>query len=257
MKQISVVVPVRNEAENIRPLLSGIAEALADIPYEVVFVDDSTDNTPDIIRDAASKSSAVIKLEHREGQSGLSSAVMRGFQLAEGDFIAVMDADLQHPPSLLRSMYCAMLCGADLCLPSRRIPGGSDGGLKGIRGLISVSAANMGKLMVARLRPLSDPTGGLFMVRRELLRNAKIKPMGWKIMAEVVSVCPCKRIIEIPYAFQQRNSGKSKISIKVTLEYVRQLFSLLARQQKGRIQVERWAPQQISDSLLKMEGAKL
>ena len=255
--RISVVVPVRNEAENIGPLLSEISKALAGISFEVIFVDDSTDDTPGIIREEAARSRAPVRMEHREGQSGLASAVLRGFELAAGDFVAVMDADLQHPPAMLRSMYGAMLHGADLCLPSRRIPGGGDPGLKGFRKLVSSAAAWMGKIMVARLRPLSDPTGGLFMVRRPLLEGAGMKPIGWKILAEVAAVCPCEKVIEIPYVFQKRNSGTSKISLKVTLEYIGQLFSLLTRARKGsRFRVERWSDQQVAESLEELKGAQ-
>ncbi|QAT51234.1 polyprenol monophosphomannose synthase [Caproiciproducens sp. NJN-50] len=254
---MSVVVPVRNEAENIAPLLSEISKALEGISFEVIFVDDSTDGTPEIIQKEAMRSRAPVRMEHREGQSGLSSAVLRGFELAEGDFVAVMDADLQHPPTMLRSMYCAMLHGADLCLPSRRIPGGGDPGLKGSRKFVSSTAAWMGKVMVARLRPLSDPTGGLFMVRRPLLEGAGLKPIGWKILAEVAAVCPCEKIIEIPYVFQKRNSGTSKISLKVTLEYIGQLVSLLTRARKGgRFRVERWSEQQVTESLEELKGAQ-
>ncbi|OCN00282.1 glycosyl transferase [Clostridium sp. W14A] len=252
--EISVVIPVRNEAGNIMPLLLEISKALRGISYEVIFVDDSTDETPDVIQKAVLQSAAPITLEHREGQSGLSSAVIRGFSLAKGEFVAVMDADLQHPPSVLRSMYCAMLEGADMCIPSRFIPGGKDGGLKGLRGLISATARWMGKLIVKKLRPLSDPTSGLFMVRRKLLLGADLRPIGWKIMAEVTAVCPCYHIIEIPYAFQSRNSGKSKISMKVTMQYIKQLFSLVFRQQnEKRVSVNHWTTDRVDYCLEELE----
>jgi len=253
--KISIVAPVRNEEENIPILLQKIADALWGISYEVVFVDDSTDATPVIIQKATLQSLAPIKMEHREGKKGLASAVLRGFQLAEGEYIAVMDADLQHPPFMLRNMYCAMLHGADLCLPSRFIADGGDGGLKGYRRIVSAVARILGKIIIGRLRPLSDPTGGLFMVRRELLQGAELKPIGWKILAEVMTVCPCVHIIEIPYVFQRRNSGESKLSIRVTLEYLRQLLSLLKRENKSRnIEVERWTGTQSLNNLNELEG---
>jgi dolichol-phosphate mannosyltransferase len=253
--EISVVVPTRNEADNIRPLLRGIANALTGISYEVVFVDDSTDGTPEIIRRAAAETPVSVRLEHRENGNGLSSAVIRGFELAKGRFLAVMDADLQHPPEMLRRMYAAMLSGADLCAPSRFIPGGDDGGLRGYRKFVSASARWMGKFFISRIRRMSDPTGGLFMVRRGLLDGAAFKPIGWKILIEVAAVCPCCKIIEIPYAFQSRNSGESKISLKITMEYVKQLFSLLRRKQKySTVEVERWDEEQVEKSLKELEG---
>jgi len=126
--RISVVVPTYNESENVGNLVNQIDYALRGIEYEVIFVDDSTDDTVDAIK-AVMKENANVRMEHRETEKGLATAVLKGFSLANGDYIAVMDADLQHPPTILRSMYAVMETGVDFCVPARFIPGGSDGGL--------------------------------------------------------------------------------------------------------------------------------
>ena len=154
---ISIVVPTFNEKGNINPLLERIDKALPGIDYEVIFVDDSNDDTPEVIKKAAETNKHVV-LHHRENEKGLATAVVKGFKLAKGDFVACMDADLQHPPEVLLDMYAAMLAHADMAIPSRLIPGGSDGGLDILRKIISGSARYIAKIILPCLRPISDPT---------------------------------------------------------------------------------------------------
>ncbi len=241
IKKLSVVIPTFNEAGNIDMLLEEIDTALWRIPYEIIFVDDSTDSTPELLKKAA-QGDGRIRFEHREGGSGLATAVLRGFELASGDYIAVMDADLQHPPAVLRYMYCALRRGADICIPSRFIPGGSDGGLDFYRKAVSGTARYIGKFFLRCLRRISDPTSGLFMFRRSILAGARLKPVGWKIMIEVLAMCSYSRVTELPYTFQSRNAGESKLSGKATLEYLRQVFSLIPRAARNRVNVVRWSP---------------
>ncbi|MBR3307894.1 MAG: polyprenol monophosphomannose synthase [Lachnospiraceae bacterium] len=243
---LSIVVPTYNEKDNVRPLLDRIDKALTGIPWELIFVDDSTDETPEVIKEIQ-ESGKRVRLHHRDTEKGLATAVVKGFELAEGDFVACMDADLQHPPEVLRDMYAAMLAHADMAIPSRFIPGGSDGGLDFIRKVISGTARYMGKIMLPCLRLISDPTSGLFMLRRELLDGVKLDPTGWKIMVEVLAMCPVKNVLETPYAFHDRESGESKLSTKVSLQYIQQLCKLrFTAKNKGRdMRVVRWSPEKL------------
>ena len=129
---LTVVVPSYNEGGNVRNLVCQIDNALEDIEHEILFVDDSTDDTPDIIEKTA-KEFRSVRLIHRENEKGLATAVLLGFKEAKGDVLACIDADLQHPPVTLKYMYYAIQEGADICIPSRYLPGGSDGGLDSYR----------------------------------------------------------------------------------------------------------------------------
>ena len=259
MKTVSIVIPTFNEADNVKNLVNQIEYALKGIPWEVVFVDDSTDDTParieEIIDQYAWRNEnrefegtwiPRVRLEHRSGETGLATAVLRGFDLADGDHIAVMDADLQHPPMILRYMYAALESGAQICIPSRFIPGGSDGGLGPYRKLVSGVARYIGKICLPCLKNITDPTSGLFMFRREVIENADLQPIGWKIMVEVLAMGDYTRVIEIPYKFQARPAGESKLSSKVTLEYLEQLRGLRKRAPKHRgTKVVRWSPEKM------------
>ena len=249
MKKVSIVVPTFNEKDNVGNLVNQIDYALRGISYEVVFVDDSTDETPEMI-EKVMKENANVRMEHRTKEKGLATAVLRGFSLSEGDYIAVMDADLQHPPTILRSMYAVMESGADFCVPSRFIPGGSDGGLGPYRKLVSGVARYIGKILLPCLRKITYPTSGLFMFRREVIKDADMRPIGWKILVEVLATGTYRTVVEIPYRFQARPAGESKLSSKVTMEYLMQIRDLMTRGKKQReMKVIRW-------SLEKMKAAE-
>ena len=252
MSKISVVVPTYNESENVGNLTNQIDYALRGIDYEVIFVDDSTDNTPDAIKKVIEENPNV-RMEHRETEKGLATAVLEGFKLSRGDYIAVMDADLQHPPAILRSMYAVMETGVDFCVPSRFIPGGSDGGLGPYRKLVSGVARYIGKIMLPSLRKITDPTSGLFMFRRSVIEDADLRPIGWKIMVEVLAMGNYRSVVEIPYKFQARPAGESKLSSKVTLEYLKQVAELTRRGKKqSEVTVTRWSVSKLKSELEKI-----
>lgn len=249
-KKLSIVVPTYNESGNVEYLTERIDKALTGIDYNIFFIDDSTDDTPEILK-KMSEENDHVRFEHRTNEKGLATAVIRGFNIADGDFLACMDADLQHPPEILRPMYAAMMSGADMCIPSRLIKGGSDGGLNLYRKFVSGTARWMGKVMLPCLRNISDPTSGLFMFRKEMLNGADLQPVGWKIMVEVLAMTDYHLVVEIPYSFQDRNSGESKLSKNATMEYIEQLFGLMKRGIKhDRVTVTRWSPE-FTDKMIK------
>ncbi len=249
MSKISVIVPTFNESENVGNLTNQIDYALRGITYEIIFVDDSTDDTPDAIR-RVMEENPNVRMEHRETEKGLATAVLKGFKLADGDYLAVMDADLQHPPSILRSMYAVMETGVDFCVPSRFIPGGSDGGLGPYRKLVSGVARYIGKIMLPSLRKISDPTSGLFMFRKSVIDGADLRPIGWKIMVEVLAMGTYRSVVEIPYKFQARPAGESKLSSKVTIEYLKQVADLRSRGKKqSGVTVTRWSAGRLRSEL--------
>lgn len=231
---LSIIIPTYNEGENVIKLFDIISTALSTYTYEIVFVDDSTDDdTLDKLMQLANKNEQ-IRFEHRDNQRGLGTAVVRGFELAKGDIIAVMDADLQHPPELLKTMLKTIEENADIVIPSRFVPGGDDGGLNILRKSISIVARYMGKAMLKALRSINDPTSGFFMFRRSVIDNVILQPIGWKILIEVLVRGKYTNVVEIPYHFRSRAMGQSKMSIKEQWNYICHLARLVKESPEDR-----------------------
>lgn len=235
--ELSIVIPTRNERDNILPLLKALHSALHALHVEVIFVDDSDDDTPEVIKDAAKTVNSPlfhIQLEHRlAGEpraGGLATAVVHGMNRAQAEYIAILDADLQHPPELLRVFYDqAIIQNVDLVIASRYIKGGSYQGLDGIgRRLISIGMKWTARLFFPeQLLRISDPLGGFFLLRRSLLANVSLRPIGYKILLEVLIRCEWQQVLEIPYHFQARAHGESKANIQqgiLALKHMQRLW---------------------------------
>ncbi|KYP81635.1 hypothetical protein AYW79_02930 [Ferroacidibacillus organovorans] len=224
---LSIIVPTYNELDNPKRLINEIMRYLPDGTFEVIFVDDSSDERSIEWLNALCKTYPFVRLFHRVQERGLGSAVVRGLELACGEWIAVMDADLQHPASVLPEMMRALSAGYDVVIPSRFVPGGSDGGLSLPRKWISFTARLIGRLALKRLRKVSDPTSGFFMMKRAVIEGVALRPVGWKILIEILARGSYTRILEIPYTFEARAFCESKMSLYEQWNYLRHLGRLI------------------------------
>jgi dolichol-phosphate mannosyltransferase len=228
---VTVIIPTFNESENIRELLHQLTESVPSrLPCEVVFVDDSTDDTPDVIRSAAQDCPFPVAVLHRDVPTGgLGGAVVEGLKGAGSDWIVVMDADLQHPPELVPELVAAgERSGADLVVASRYIRGGSRAGLAGgYRIAVSRGATWLTKaLFPRRLRGISDPMSGFFAIRRSAVTAEALKPLGYKILLELAVRCRPETVAEVPFVFQERFAGESKSTAKEGMRFLGHLVAL-------------------------------
>lgn len=231
----SIVIPTYNERDNVPVLVERIHKALRNYQgrYELWFIDDSSDDTTDILQRLSEKDSAV-HYYHRNSNSGLGSAVVEGFAHASGKYLVVMDADLQHPPELLPVLFARLADGMDIVIPSRFVRGGHDGGLNAFRKLVSWTARRIGQQMLHRLRSVSDCTGGFFGVRRDVIEHVSLNPIGWKILIEVLVKGQYQTVHELPYAFHARDTGQSKMNIREQWNYLRHIWSLMWQSESDR-----------------------
>lgn len=217
-------------------LVERVAHALNPTPYELLFVDDSDDDTPAIIAREAALDPR-IHLIHRVGEAragGLATAVVTGMRQAHGEFVAVIDADLQHPPETLAQMLTAAE-DADIVVASRYIPGGGSEGLDGLyRQLVSRGSKLVAATFFARVRACSDPMSGFFLVRREVIKEVDLQPVGFKVLLEILVRGNWSRLAEVPYHFKEREAGASKAGVEQGKQYLRHLRELRLHGQHGR-----------------------
>ncbi|MFT8871532.1 MAG: glycosyltransferase [Sporolactobacillus sp.] len=234
--EISIIVPTFNEGQNVRLLTRRLAAVLTPLhrSFEILFMDDSTDDTVAELRSLAQQFSFVKPMFRQGGVRGLSAAVIDGIKAAEGEFIVVMDADLQHPPEVIPEMLSKLDEGYQMVIPSRFISNGSDGGLTIGRKLVSLAARMMARIALKRVRRISDPTSGFFAVRKAAIAGKAFYPLGWKVMLELIVRADLTDIAEIPFHFQPRDQGQSKMSMKEQRSYMLHLLRLVLSSAEDR-----------------------
>lgn len=237
--KLSLVIPTYNEKENIQKLLLLLKDYFDKnkIESEIIVVDDnSPDGTGQVLEELKIKYKN-LKIIHRKEKLGLSSAVIEGFKIAEGDILGVMDADLSHPTEKINEMYQIVLKGADLVIGSRYIKGGRIEGWNLDRKILSKGATLLARVFVN----VKDPMSGFFMTKRELIINKEINPKGFKILLELLIKTDCENIIEIPITFTNRTVGKSKAGIKEIIYFLRNLIGYLPYKREVILQFFKFA----------------
>ncbi len=231
--ELSIVVPTLNERENLLPLLEALDRSLAGIAWEVIFVDDdSQDGTAELVRHLAQQDSRVRFIQ-RIGRRGLSSACNEGMLTSSAPYLAVMDADLQHDETLLPSMLDALRNEKlDVVVGSRYVRGGSSEKLSHARRWNSRFANELSRLVLGF--DLADPMSGYFMLTREFFDRVirRTSGKGFKLLLDLLSAADGPvRYREIPYHMRKRLSGESKLDTLVVWEF----FVLLADKTVGRL----------------------
>jgi dolichol-phosphate mannosyltransferase len=227
---LSLVLPTYNECKNIREMISRLTHILDGAfpgDYEIIVVDDdSPDRTWEVARSLTSEYPQ-LRVMRRQMERGLSTAVIRGWQASRGELLAVIDADLQHPPEVTVGLAREMARGADIAVASRHVEGGGVSDWSILRRILSRVAQVLGLLILPGVvGKVSDPMSGFFMLRRTAIEGIELNPLGYKILIEVLGRGHFRWIGEVPYVFQERTRGESKVTGRVYVDYFRHLLRL-------------------------------
>lgn len=230
--KLSIVLPTYNESENIVPIVQHLTSLLNPVlrkDYELIVVDDnSPDRTWEIAESIVSKYPN-LRVIRRTEERGLSTAAIRGWQVARGEILGIIDADLQHPPEVLLKMLLLLKKNpkVDLVVASRHVEEGGVSEWSFIRRVLSRGAQILGLIILPEvIGRVSDPMSGYFLVRRNAIANQNLSPLGYKILVEVLGRGSIRNIAEVGYVFQERQVGNSKVSWKQYVEYLRHLVRL-------------------------------
>jgi dolichol-phosphate mannosyltransferase len=221
---LSIVVPTFNERERLADLVETVFRAYAAerLDGELIVVDDNSPDGTGALADELARRHQ-LQVIHRSGKLGLGTAVIAGFEAARGSVVGVIDADLSHPPHLLPRMLSIMQrSSADIVIGSRYIPGGGTRNWPVGRLVLSRLAC----VMARPLTPVKDATSGFFLIRRDLARGVRISAGGFKICLELLVRGRPRSVVEVPYVFEGRTAGASKMNFKEATGYLQQLRDL-------------------------------
>ncbi len=221
--QLSVIVPVYNEADNVKLLVEALERTLVDSVWEVIFVDDnSPDHTAQVISRIA-ETDRRVRLIHRVGRRGLSSAVIEGIMSSTAEYVAVMDGDLQHDESILPVMLNTVSNEGnevDIAIGTRYMAGGSTGDWDKKRENMSRFATWVAHKMTRVL--LNDPMSGFFLLRRQTFLDlvGELSGLGFKILLDILTTSKSSlKVVEIPYTFRTREAGESKLDASAAWDF--------------------------------------
>jgi dolichol-phosphate mannosyltransferase len=228
-EKFALVVPTLNESGNIERLLHETSEVLLSLrlSYEIIVVDDhSTDGTPEIVLNY-SRRDPHVRLLCREEEKGLAGAVIHGWMHTDADLLGVMDADLQHPPSLLPGLLGA-IADNDIVIASRYSTKHGVRGWNPVR--IAISRATTWATLPFQRKGIrvKDPMSGFFIVRREAIEGLEFETKGFKLLLEILVRGKIRSAKEVPFHFGRRHAGKSKAGTRVALHFL-QLLGKLSR----------------------------
>tara|TARA_B100001964_G_scaffold245833_1_gene337180 strand:- start:5486 stop:6631 length:1146 start_codon:yes stop_codon:yes gene_type:complete len=229
--QVSIIIPTYNESQNIINILKSIGSNLPkNLLTQAIIVDDnSPDGTGKIVEDYMKNlkkmANYTIEIIHRKAKDGLGSAILNGIQHAKGDTIVVMDSDFSHPPQIIPKLIESVKkYQFDIAVASRYIKGGNIQGWSLKRKLMSKFATLIAKKGLGI--DAKDPMSGFFAFKKNILNGLNIDAIGYKILLEILVKTKNVTITEIPYTFQDREFGSSKLNFKTILDYYKSVWKL-------------------------------
>ena len=237
--QFSLVVPTYNERENLPTLIESLTQLLDRVlpgEYELIVVDDRSPDRTWEVACALMGQYPQLRVMCRQGERGLSTAIVRGWQVARGQWLGAIDADLQHPPQTLLQLLAALDGGVDFAVASRHVEDGGVSEWSFSRRFLSRGAQLLGLLILPGVvSRVSDPMSGYFIVRRDAIADRILDPVGYKIAIEVLGRGNIDRIAEVGYVFQERQEGASKVTVRQSIEYLQHLWRLRFSRRSGRV----------------------
>lgn len=219
MKLISLIIPTYNEAKNLSPLLEEIWQTIdkSKIDLEFIIVDDNSPDGTGQIAEELSKQYP-IKVIHRAGKLGLSSAVIEGFKASKRPYLGVMDADLSHDPVILNKLITS-LEEYNIALGSRFEKGSFVEKWPWWRKLIST----IGVFLTKKLTGVEDSLSGYFFLRRQVIEDVVLTATGYKILLEILIKGKYKKVKELPFTFRIRRYSTSKLNWQEHWFFAKQL----------------------------------
>ncbi len=227
---LTIISPTLNEEQNIAELLRVLTEIYTGV--SIIIADDgSRDRTAEIVKEWSSENVRIQLLDRRDNPiKGLTASVLDAILLVQTEYFLVIDADLQHPPLLIKDLYDLAKSGIRIVAGVRK-PYQENQGWHRI--CVTKTATLLAKiyLKILKQRHVSDPMSGFFLATTKdcqamIKQFAKrFEPKGYKVFFDLLKVAPRETSYhEVQYQFSFRTSGKSKLSPKHAGYFLRGLL---------------------------------
>ena len=218
MINLSIIIPIYKESRNIQNLSKDITDNINIKNYEILFIDDnSNDGTEEILKKLNEGNRNIKYIIRKERKIDLSKSCILGFDNSMFDNILVMDGDLQHDPSNINKLIQVYIAkNADIVVGSRNLFNKKNEGL----GLIRLTSSKFLILLISLLlnKKTDDPMSGFFIFKKKIyeLNKNKLYAKGYKILFDLIYASNEKlKIIDADINFRKRTEGNSKMGLKI------------------------------------------
>jgi dolichol-phosphate mannosyltransferase len=225
MKQLTIVIPILNEAKNIKYLIPEIHKVKLELnlnKFEIILVDDNSSDDTQLIFNKLKKRFKYLKLFIRKKNRDLSKSCILGFEKSTNNNILVMDGDFQHNPKYIKKLYYKYINGKfDIVIGSRDLFKRKNKGLSFIRKSFSITLIIMINYLLGV--KTADPMSGFFIFNKKIYSKNKrnLYANGYKILSDLIYSSKEKlKIEDIPIIFKKRNMGKSKMNLSILLKLI-------------------------------------
>ena len=212
---VSIIIPAFNEEKNIQPLTKKILKNLKKFEFEIIFVDDNSNDESKSILLSLSKKYKFFNPILRKKQRDLTQSCFDGIEKSKYQNILIMDADLQHNPKYIPKMIKKFNKKIDVIIGARKLILGKNKGLSETRRYASIILIYL--FQVFKIKTV-DPMSGFFMFKKKIyLKNkSRFFGKGFKILADILINSKSKLITKDIYIdFDRRYKDKSKMNFKI------------------------------------------
>tara|TARA_B100000686_G_C16693757_1_gene919273 strand:- start:12 stop:731 length:720 start_codon:yes stop_codon:yes gene_type:complete len=227
--EVSIVIPVFNEARNIEILTNKIIKSLNIFKFEIIFVDDnSQDNSKKILKNLKKKYFFFKPILRNKFNRDLTQSCFEGIEKSTFEKVVIMDGDLQHDPNYIPKLYKKLNKEIDIVVGTRNFLKGRNPGLSWIR-------KQMSKILIFMFSIISnktkDPMSGFFIFKKYIYFKNKKKfyGKGFKILIDLIINSEKKlNVLDFDIVFKRRLNNKSKMNIKIMLILIKlYIFSFI------------------------------
>ena len=227
LTELSIVIPIYKEVNNINKLWVGIRKNINIKKFETIFIDDnSNDGSKEILEKISKKNNKVRFYIRKNKEKDLSKSCILGFNNSNYKNILVMDGDLQHDPKYIPKLINEFnISSADIIVGCRDFFSKKNNGLDFLRILASIILIITINIFLGK--KTSDPMAGFFLFKKKIFLKSKHKfyKKGYKILADIIYLDKNKVLVnDVKINFKKRKDGKSKINLKVLIYLIYFIF---------------------------------